>query len=65
MSEGIFPDFFFDFFFMFEHNIMVNVLIAYANSVDPDQTVPEGAGLHCLPFHYVYKKQKLDQKRME
>ena len=28
--------------------------MTYANSVDPDQTAPEGAadqGLHCVPFH--------------
>ena len=24
--------------------------MAYANSVDPEQTVPD-QGLHCLPFH--------------
>ena len=30
--------------------------MAYANSVDPDQTAPEGAvyqDLHCSPFHLV------------
>ena len=34
--------------------------MAYANSADPDQTTPEkqsDQSLHCLSFHYVFKKQ--------
>ena len=30
--------------------------MAYANSTDPDQTVPE-QGLHCLPFTKLFKQQ--------
>ena len=46
--------------------------IAYANSVDPDQTAPEGAvwsGSTLFSTKYfkkrLHKKQKLGQKRME